>query len=226
MRDRKDQNESGSGFSRRDFLKGSSAAAAATAMATSATESPAQQSQSQGNVASAEARDVTLSINGQQHTLSLEPRVTLLDALRNDLNLTGAKDVCDTTTCGACTVLIDGKATYACARFAVECEGAEIQTVESLRNGSEVDEVIEGFVEHDAMQCGFCTPGFVMATRAFLNENPNASLEDIQKGLGGNICRCGTYHGITQCALQIAQKGGACSWLNERLVGDLVAKTA
>lgn len=205
MRDKENQNRSGPGFNRRDFLKGSSAAVAATAMATSSSEVEAEEQRA--NVAASSAANVTLNINGTNHTLHIEPRVTLLDALRNDLNLTGCKDACDTTSCGACTVLIDGKATYACSRLAIECQSKKIRTVESLRVGSSVDEVVSGFVEHDAMQCGFCTPGFAMATRAFLDKNPNATLKEIQSGLGGNICRCGTYDGITKCALDLA-KGG------------------
>ncbi len=201
---RSDQPESGSGFNRRDFLKGSGAAVAATALVNEATEA-----QAQDNKVASGAVDVTLNVNGKQQTLKLEPRTTLLDALRDDLNLTGCKEVCDTTNCGACTVMIDGKATYACTRLAVEVQGREIKTVESLRQGDNCDEVIDGFVKHDALQCGFCTPGFVVATRAFLDKNPNASLEEIQKGLGGNLCRCGTYNGITACALELAKKGGA-----------------
>ena len=201
---RSDQPSSGSGFNRRDFLKGSGAAVAATALVNEATEAQAQDKK----VASGPV-DVTLNVNGKQQTLKLEPRTTLLDALRDELNLTGCKEVCDTTNCGACTVMIDGKATYACTRLAVEVQGREIKTVESLRQGDNCDEVIDGFVKHDALQCGFCTPGFVVATRAFLNKNPNASLEEIQKGLGGNLCRCGTYNGITACALELAKKGGA-----------------
>lgn len=197
------------GFNRRDFLKGSGAAVAATAMATAGDEADAQEKKKrQSNVVSAEAADVTLNVNGKEHTLKLEPRVTLLEALRNDLNLTGCKDVCDTTNCGACTVMIDGKAVYACSRLAVEVQGKEIKTVESLRDGDKVDPVVRCFVKHDAMQCGFCTPGFVVAVRAFLDEHPSAKLEDIRKGLGGNICRCGTYDGITDCALELS-KGGA-----------------
>ena len=190
---RSDQPASGSGFNRRDFLKGSGAAVAATALVNEATEA-----QAQDNKVASGAVDVTLNVNGKQQTLKLEPRTTLLDALRDDLNLTGCKEVCDTTNCGACTVMIDGKATYACTRLAVEVQGREIKTVESLRQGDNCDEVIDG-----------CTPGFVVATRAFLNKNPNASLEEIQKGLGGNLCRCGTYNGITACALELAKKGGA-----------------
>lgn len=209
MPNRADQTRTGPGFNRRDFLRGSGAAVAATAVATSSSESDAQQADAKAKVVPAAPVDVTLTVNGTKHTVKVEPRVTLLDVLRNDLNLTGCKDVDDHTASGADTVMIDGKAVMASSRLAIECEGMEITTVESLRNGEEVDEVITGFVKHDAMQCGFCTPGFVMATRAFLNKNPKATLEEIQEGLGGNICRCGTYHGITQCALELAKKGGA-----------------
>ena len=202
-----DQSPDSSGFNRRDFLKGSGAAVAATAIVAGVEEAAAQNA-AKKNVVAANAGNVTLTVNGKQQTLKIEPRTTLLDALRDDLNLTGCKEVCDTTNCGACTVMIDGKAIYACARLAVEVQGKDIRTVESLRNGDEADEVITGFVKHDALQCGFCTPGFVVATRAFLDKNPKASLEDVQKGLGGNICRCGTYNGITACALELA-KGGA-----------------
>lgn len=197
-----------SGFHRRDFLRGSGAAIAATALANAATQE-AVAAQKTANVVPAEGADLTLDINGKQFTAKMvEPRVTLLELLRNELNLTGAKDADDTTATGCDTVMIDGKAAYASAIFAHECAGKKITTVESLVSGGKVDDVIDGFVEHDAMQCGFCTPGFVMATRAFLDKNPKASLEEIQKGLGGNLCRCGTYNGITACALEIA-KGGA-----------------
>ena len=208
MRDLHEQTMSkdGSGFNRRDFLKGSGAAVAVTALATSDQgAAAADQAPVKKNVKSSGPQDVTLSINGKDYHLKLENRVTLLDALRDDLNLTGCKDVCDTTNCGACTVLIDGKATYACSRLAVECVGKKVTTVESLAAN---DPVIAGFVKHDAMQCGFCTPGFVMATKAFCDKNPGATLDQVRKGLGGNICRCGTYVGITACAMELVQKGG------------------
>ena len=187
--------------SRRAFLKGSGAAMAATAVATAATDAHAQQTPA---VLSG-AQEITLNVNGTDHRVKVEPQFTLLDVLRNQLNLTGCKEVEETTIAGADTIIIDGKATLAATRLAVECVGKKITTAESLAG----DEVVAGFVKHDALQCGYCTPGFVMATRAFLNKNPKASLVEIQKGLGGNICRCGTYQGITQCALEIAQKGGA-----------------
>lgn len=206
MQDPSQATHQGSGFNRRDFLKGSGAAVAATAIATRAAEDAKAQESSKPNVVSSGATEVKLNVNGKDHTLMLEPRAVLLDVLRNDLNLTGAKDVDDRTASGADTVIIDGKPVLASSRLAIQCVGQKILTVESLAKN---DDVVAGFVKHDAMQCGFCTPGFVMATRAFLNKNPKASLAEIQKGLGGNICRCGTYHGITQCALEIAKKGGA-----------------
>ncbi|GDY08455.1 hypothetical protein LBMAG52_19410 [Planctomycetia bacterium] len=207
MRDPREETipqENGSGFNRRDFLRGSGAAVAVTALATS-DQGAAAQDAAKKNVASAKAQDLTLSINGKDHKLSLEPRVTLLDALRDDLNLTGCKDVCDTTNCGACTVLIDGKPTYACSRLAIECVGKKVTTIESLTAN---DPVVAGFVKHDASQCGFCTPGFVMATKAFCDKNPGATLAQVRNGLGGNICRCGTYVGITACAMELVTKKG------------------
>ena len=199
---------SGPGFNRRDFLKGSGAAVAATAVATAARETVAQEDQKQSRVAPAAPQKITLNVNGKDHEVTVEPRTTLLDVLRNQLNLTGCKDVDERSAAGADTVLVDGKATLAGTRFAVELKGKKIQTVESLRSGEKVDQVVSCFVKHDASQCGFCTPGFVVATRAIFNAKPNASLADVQKQLGGNICRCGTYAGIKQCALEVA-KGGA-----------------
>ncbi len=207
MRDPREETipqENGSGVNRRDFLRGSGAAVAVTALATSDHGATAQDA-TKKNVASAKAQDVTLRVNGKDHKLSLEPRVTLLDTLRDDLNLTGCKDVCDTTNCGACTVLIDGKPTYACSRLAIECVGKKVTTIESLAAN---DPVVAGFVKHDASQCGFCTPGFVMATKAFCDKNPGATLAQVRNGLGGNICRCGTYVGITACAMELVTKKG------------------
>ena len=206
MSNQKRPDSKNSGLSRRAFLKGSGAAVAATTLANQATEAVAEEQAVAFR--KAEAAKVTLNVNGKDHTLTLEPRAILLDVLRNDLNLTGCKDVDEHNASGADTVMIDGKAVLASSRFAIECEGKKITTVEALTTAAGADEVVTGFAKHDALQCGFCTPGFVMATRAFLNKNPKASLEEIQKGLGGNLCRCGTYHGITQCAMEIAQKGG------------------
>jgi xanthine dehydrogenase YagT iron-sulfur-binding subunit len=192
------------GLSRRGFLRGSGALAAATALA--------------GRVEGAVPQGppilgpgpvpVQLTVNGQTRELRLEPRVTLLDALRDHLDLTGAKKVCDRGTCGACTVLIDGHAAYSCSVLAVDVVGRKIETVESLGDDHPM---VQAFVAHDALQCGFCTPGFVMACVAFAREHPDCTVEDAERGLGGNICRCGTYMGIKQAVVEAARKmkGGA-----------------
>jgi xanthine dehydrogenase YagT iron-sulfur-binding subunit len=136
---------------------------------------------------------ISLNVNGRDMPTSVEPRVTLLDALRNYLDVTGCKRVCDRATCGACTVLLDGKVVYACTTLAVEAEGKPIRTAESLFNDGKVDAVPTAFVTADAQQCGFCTPGFVVAMKAVLEANPRATPAEVEKGLQGNICRCGTY---------------------------------
>ena len=152
---------------------------------------------------------VTLKINGQNRNLNIEPRVTLLDALRNRLDLTGCKKVCDRGTCGACTVLLDGHPVYSCSMLAVETEGREITTIEGLGTPEQMNEVQQAFVHHDAQQCGFCTPGFVVACTAFVRKNPNATLDQVRAGVGGNLCRCGTYAGMILAVADASKKGGA-----------------
>ncbi|MBM4077308.1 MAG: (2Fe-2S)-binding protein, partial [Planctomycetes bacterium] len=200
----KSSNQTGVAFNRRDFLRGSGAAMAATAMVTAADEQ-ADARQQTNKVVSAAPQTITLNVNGEDKKVTVEPRVTLMDALRNDLNLTSCKDVCDRANCGACTVLIDGKPVYSCTRFAIEVVGQKVFTAESLHSSSKTDDVVNNFCKHDGMQCGFCTPGFVMAVRGFCNQHPKASLDDCRKGLGGNICRCGTYAGVLQAAYETAQ---------------------
>ncbi len=136
---------------------------------------------------------LTLNVNGRPMTSSVEPRVTLLDALRNYLDVTGCKRVCDRGTCGACTVLADGKPIYACSMLALEAQGKAIRTAESLVTGDKLDPVPGAFARYDAQQCGFCTPGFVVAMKAVFEQNPKPTPADVEKGLAGNICRCGTY---------------------------------
>ena len=150
---------------------------------------------------------IELTVNGKKQTLQLEPRVTLLDALRDSLDITGAKRVCDRGECGACTVLMDNKAVYACSILAIDARGKDIVTVESLIEGDTLHPIQQAFVDNDASQCGFCTPGFVVATKAFLDKYPNPHAEDIRRGLSGNLCRCGTYHGIQQVVAQMSRKG-------------------
>lgn len=196
-------------ISRRGFLKGVGAGAVATGLISSTTTRPKAKAQSTGDVQGPGEVSITLNINGEDKTLSVEPRVTLLDALRNRLDLTGSKKVCDRATCGACTVLVDDKLIYACSMLAIEAQGRAITTVEGLGSPDRMSTVQDLFVEHDALQCGFCTPGFVVATTAFVRDNPNATVEQIRDGLGGNLCRCGTYVGIMEVASEAAKKGGA-----------------
>ena len=191
------------GFSRRDFLKGSGAAAAATAL--HAQEAEAQDQQSTAVIDG--EREISLNVNGQEHKVKAEPRTTLLDVLRYQLDLTGAKPVSLDGSSGASTVLLDDKPVMASTTLALACRGKKIQTVESL-GGDNPDAVPRAFVKHDAEQCGFCTPGFVIAVRAFLNKNPGASEQQIRDGLNGNICRCGTYANVIGAALEAAKGGG------------------
>lgn len=149
---------------------------------------------------------VTLRVNGKTHKLRLEPRVTLLDALCNHLNLTGAKEVCDRGECGACTVLLDGKPVYSCMILAVDAKGQDILTVEGLAKGSKLHPVQEAFVKHDALQCGFCIPGFIMAAVALLNQNENPTMEEVKVALSGNVCRCGVYPRMFAAVLDAAKK--------------------
>jgi xanthine dehydrogenase YagT iron-sulfur-binding subunit len=193
-----------SGVSRRDFLKISTISAAAVPILGTKVVQAAGvpvKVYGPGKV------PVELTINGQKHSLQLEPRVTLLDAMRDQLEITGAKRVCDRAECGACTVILDSKPVYACSILAIEAQGKAITTVEAFMQGDNLDPIQQAFVDNDASQCGFCTSGFIVAFKAVLDEHPNASLEEIRHGLSGNVCRCGTYHGIHLAIARMAQKG-------------------
>jgi xanthine dehydrogenase YagT iron-sulfur-binding subunit len=198
-----------SGLSRRDFLRGSGVAAAATALApvplpVTAEAAPADK----GPVAIGPGPvKITLEVNGADMTTSVEPRVTLLDALRNYLDVTGCKRVCDRGTCGACTVMLDGKPVYSCTTLALEAQGKKVRTAESLIDGGSLDKVPAAFVQADAQQCGFCTPGFVVALHAALAKNPKATPAEIEAALSGNICRCGTYEQMRVAIEALCKKG-------------------
>jgi xanthine dehydrogenase YagT iron-sulfur-binding subunit len=195
--------EETSGLSRRDFMKISGISAAVPLVLGPKVAYAAGEEvvvHGPGKVS------VVLLVNGKKLNADLEPRVTLLEALRNTFNLTGAKNVCDRGTCGACTVLMDDKPVYACSVLAIDAQGKTITTVEGLTEGGSLTPVMQAFVDHDAQQCGFCTPGFIVATTHFLQQHPNATEEDIRHGLSGNFCRCGTYNGIRAVALSRAAK--------------------
>jgi xanthine dehydrogenase YagT iron-sulfur-binding subunit len=193
------------GFSRREFLRGSSAVAAATALHTHAAAAN-QEGQAAGPAIVRGETTITLQVNGESKKVTVEPRTTLLEVLRTQLDLTGSKPISHDGSSGGSTVMIDGKPMAASTLLAVAVVGKKIQTVESL-GGAKPDAVVKAFIEHDALQCGFCTPGFVMAVRAFLDKHPQATEAEIRGGLNGNICRCGTYANIVQAAIAVV-KGG------------------
>lgn len=148
---------------------------------------------------------IRLEVNGQSQMVEVEPRRTLLDALRIDLGLTGAKQVCNMGNCGACTVVVDGAAVYSCLTLAIECEGKAITTIEGLSRGESLHPLQQAFVQHDALQCGFCTPGQVLAAHALLERNPNPSEAEVVAGMSGNLCRCGAYRGIIDAVMSVAR---------------------
>ncbi len=195
------------GVSRRTFLKTAGAGAALTELLTGCKPKDAEAApQKLVRLPKSQIVTVTLRVNGKPYKLQIEPRVTLLDALRNHLNLTGAKKVCDRGECGACTVLLDGKPVYSCMMLAVDAEGHDILTVEGLAKDGKLHPVQEAFVEHDALQCGFCTPGFIMAAVGLLNQNKAPTPEEVRVALSGNICRCGVYPRIIEAVLDAAKK--------------------
>ena len=189
------------GFTRRGFMQGVGVAGGVAVVAKSA------QAASKPKVLPAKKVPITLNVNGKDYRLRVEPRVTLLRALRNDLDLTGTKEICDRGSCGGCSVLLDGQLVNSCMLLAVDAVGRKVGTIEGLAKGDKLDPIQEAFVKHDALQCGFCTPGMVMACKALLETNKSPSLVQIKKGLAGNICRCGTYNHIF-AAVQAVSKAG------------------
>jgi len=150
--------------------------------------------------------EVTLTINGESVTRSVEARTLLVHFIREDLSLTGTHIGCDTTSCGACTVLIDGKPVKSCAVFAVQVEGGEVETIESLAAGGELHPLQEGFWEKHGLQCGYCTPGMIMSAKGFLADNPNPTEDEIRLGISGNLCRCTGYNKIVEAIQYAAEK--------------------
>jgi xanthine dehydrogenase YagT iron-sulfur-binding subunit len=193
--------------SRREFLKG----AGVTSLASAVTAAGVADADAQTGVRVIGPGDVpvTLMVNGKRLDLRIEPRVTLLDAIRNRADLTGNKRVCDRGACGACTMIVDGRTVYSCSTLAIEVQGKQIRTVDGLANGATMHPVQQAFCDVDALMCGFCTPGFVVATVALLEKHPNATPEQMRKGLDGNICRCGTFVRIMEAANMAKAKGVA-----------------
>jgi xanthine dehydrogenase YagT iron-sulfur-binding subunit len=198
----KDDSPHGFRFSRRNFLKttgvvGLAETVVAPEDAAAQTAPPAV---GPGDV------PVRLNVNGRTIDLNIEPRVTLLDALRTRANLTGNKRGCDRGACGACTMIVDGRTVYSCSTLAIEVQGKQIRTVDGLAAADRLHPVQQAFCDKDALMCGFCTPGFIMASVGLLEKHPNATPEQIKKGLDGNICRCGTFTRIFEAVSSV--KGG------------------
>lgn len=191
--------------SRRSFIKTTAAGVAGAGVAPSVMLTAGTALAAETAVVGPGPVTFSLTVNGKAREVNVEPRVTLLEALRDRLGLTGAKRVCDRGTCGACTVLLDGKPVYACSVLAIDARAARIETVEGLAPGDALHPIQAAFVEHDAQQCGFCTPGFVMATKALLDRVPDPGPEQVALGLGGNLCRCGTYAGMKRAVADAAK---------------------
>jgi xanthine dehydrogenase YagT iron-sulfur-binding subunit len=182
------------GISRRGFIKLVGAGALATTVGDVVKPGRAAAASADAEVIkSGEKVKISLRVNGRRHRLKVEPRWSLLEVLREKLGLTGAKLGCGRGECGACTVLINGQPRYACLTLAPEVEGKEITTVEGLMKGEELGPVQQAFLANDAMQCGYCTPGQIMAAEGLLRINPNPSLDEIRRQMSGNLCRCGSY---------------------------------
>jgi len=195
-----DKSSDGMKFNRRNFLKTTSVAAGLAETVGAPGEAAAQNGPSAvgpGDV------PVRLNVNGRQIDLNIEPRVTLLDALRTRANLTGNKRGCDRGACGACTMIVDGRTVYSCSTLAIEVQGKQIRTVDGLAEGAELHPVQAAFCDKDALMCGFCTPGFIMASVGLLEKHPNPTPEQIKKGLDGNICRCGTFPRIFEAVSSV-----------------------
>jgi xanthine dehydrogenase YagT iron-sulfur-binding subunit len=191
-------------FSRRGFIKGAGVTAATTVIETA--NALARETKDSNKVQGPEALPVKLHINGREHSVLIEPRDTLAQTLRDNLGLTGTKVVCDRGSCSACTVWIDKTPALACMTLSIDTAGRQITTIEGLSHGDTMHPVQAAFVKHDAMQCGFCTPGMVMSCAALLERNPTPNLSDVKHAVSGNLCRCGTYPKVFAATLDVAQQ--------------------
>jgi len=194
--------------SRRGFLKSAGLTAATTVLDTAtALAHNAEQAASRSGTQGPDAVSIKLHVNGQEHAVTVETRYTLAETLRDHLNLTGTKVVCDRGSCSACTVWIDGAPQLACMTLSVDSVGRKITTIEGLSHGAQLHPIQSAFIKHDAMQCGFCTPGMVMSCAALLERNSNPTLADVKHAVSGNLCRCGTYPKVFAATLDAAKHG-------------------
>ncbi len=194
------EKKKGTNISRRSFLKGVGTGTVAATVAPSVLIGSEKTADAQQVGDAVESATIQLNINGEPYQVEVEARTTLLTVLRdgsdtsgNNVDLTGAKLICDRGECGGCTVMVDGKTVYACMMLAMDAQDKQITTVEGIADGDDLHPVQEAFIQHDALMCGFCTPGFIVSSTALLSENTKPTLEEIKVGLSGNTCRCGTY---------------------------------
>jgi len=225
MPDDDTKNGEGSGLNRRNFLKSAGVVVTGTTLAAGMTLAPetaeaaektATATASKAKAAGASAGvdklvTVKLNVNGKDAKVEIQPHWTLQRTLQFKLGLTGAKQMCDRGVCGSCTVIIDGRAVLSCTTLTVECEGKKIETVEGIAADKKWNPLIQSYCKWDAMQCGYCTPGFVVSAKALLSKNPNPTEDDCKQALAGNICCCGTYPRHPTAIMEAAQviKGGA-----------------
>jgi xanthine dehydrogenase YagT iron-sulfur-binding subunit len=202
-----DTKPKGKEVSRRDFIKGFGGGALGAAVAPKLLTSGALSVQTgSGEVAVYSKKQVSLTVNGKPVSLVVNANETLLDVMRDRLNLTGAKRICDRGECGGCTVLLNGKPVYACMFLAIRAHGSQITTIEGLASEANLHPVQQAFIDKDGYQCGFCTPGVIMTTAAFLSRNPDPTRHQIQHALSGNLCRCGNYQKIFDAVAEAARK--------------------
>lgn len=214
-------------ISRRSFIKGAGAVAAAAGLVRVPAASADQKSLPAGVVESLgpNAETIELKINGNATRLTIEPRVTLLSALREHLGLTGTKLVCDRGACGACTVHLDGRPVVSCMMLALDARGRAVTTIEGLGTPASMHPVQAAFVEADALQCGFCTPGMVMSVAAALERNPAATLDEVKHATAGNTCRCGTYTHVFEAAMNAGKTGVRITGEGPERTGEGSGKT-
>ncbi|KAB2878812.1 (2Fe-2S)-binding protein [bacterium] len=197
------------GITRRKFLKGFGMTSIGIAAGSEGLLGTIQAScaPAQGTIAGPDAQQISLRVNGKNHRVLAEPRTTLVEVLRDQLHLTGTKTGCERGACGACTVILDGKTQTSCMTLAMDAVGAEIETIEGLENSGKYHALQEAFIEHDAMQCGFCTPGMVMSCKNLLDHNSKPTLDDVKLATSGNLCRCGTYQNVFDAVMKTVKQG-------------------
>ncbi|NND07280.1 MAG: (2Fe-2S)-binding protein [Saprospiraceae bacterium] len=194
-------------LSRRGFIRGAGLTTAGTVVLQTGVKAfESTPTYARGDLIGTDGTEIEMMVNGRKHKLHVEPRTTLTTALRDHLGFTGTKVVCDRGACSACTVFLDGKPVNACMTMALDIGQSEVTTIEGVAEGEELHPVQEAFIEHDASQCGYCTPGMIMSSVHLLDNNANPTLDDVKHATRGNLCRCGTYPHVFKATMAAAEK--------------------